>query len=61
MYFTLFSTTLVFALAALSVRADFNVATINLTQVSDSLQDPPFSVLGRSFCLVCDAVSTRDP
>jgi len=42
MYSTLFATTLIFALAALRVRADFEVPTIELTQVSDSPKDPPF-------------------
>jgi len=35
MYSTLFTTTLVFALAALRVQADFKVTAVELTQVSD--------------------------
>jgi len=42
MYSTLFTTTLFFALTALRVRADFNVDTIELTQVSDSPKISPF-------------------
>ena len=43
MYSTLFTTTLVFALAALRVRADFEVDTVELTQVSGSPKVSPFS------------------
>ena len=43
MYSTLFTTTLVFALAALRVRADFDVDTVELTQVGDSPKVSPFS------------------
>ena len=47
MYSTLFTTTLFFVLAALGVRAEFDVATVDLTQVSDSPKEFsffPFSV-----------------
>lgn len=61
MYSTLFTTTLVFALLALRVRADFHVGTVELTQVSDSHEDPPLFVLNRSLCLVWITVPARDP
>ena len=61
MYPTLFTTTLVFALAALRVRADFEVDTVELTQVSNSPKDSPFPVFSRSFRLVWITVPARDP
>jgi len=61
MYSTLFTTTLFLALAALGVRADFDVDTVELTQVSDSPKDTPFLVLSRSFCLVWITVQTCHP
>ena len=61
MYSTLFTTTLFLALAAVRVRADFNVATVDLTQVCNSPRDSPLPVLSRSFFLVRIAVPACDP
>lgn len=61
MYSTLFTTTLVFALLAPLAWADFDVATVKLTQVSDSHKNPRFSVPNCSFCLVWTAVPAREP
>lgn len=61
MYPALFTTTLVFALAALRVRADFNVASVDLTQVSDSPKGSLLYVLGCLSRPVRIAVPACDP
>ena len=61
MYSTLFTTTLIFALAALRTRAEFSVNTVSLTQVCDSPEGSPFFARSRSFYLVWIVVPACDP
>ncbi|KAF9647976.1 hypothetical protein BDM02DRAFT_3129388 [Thelephora ganbajun] len=58
MYSTLFATTLVFALAVLCVRADFDVATVELTQCKPAIlawpnTNGPYNVIIVSFDNPC--------